>query len=49
MKLRSKSKDWLARNEDNVSQFSNISTSAQLVLKNQIKHVGPVQSSDIIS
>ena len=47
--LRRKSKDWLARNQNNVSEWSNMSTRGQLfqrasTIKNPSKRVGPVQS-----
>ena len=46
--LRSKSKDWLSRNQDNVSEWSDMSThglvSVSYYYKNPAQHVGLVQS-----
>ena len=42
--LRRKSKDWLARNQNNVSEWSDMSTRGLLFHKNLTKCVGLVQS-----
>ena len=42
--LRSKSKDWLARNQNNVSEWSDMSTRSDLALKKPTKRVGLEQS-----
>jgi len=46
--LRSKSKGWLARNQDNVSEWSDMSTRGLLFqwasTKNPTQHIGPEQS-----
>jgi hypothetical protein len=42
--LRRKSKDWLARNQDNVSEWWWIVVSVSYHYKNPTKHVGLVQS-----